>query len=338
MKGPAAATPAAQATAGAMEAEDEDATSQTEGEDATSETEGEGLVEAPTGEAAEAAGPQELEDELDAPEDGADREPAEAAERPEAEDGDDEPSPLRQETDEWDPVESGEWRPEDEHSDLDSPVEGAALPPSRPAVRPPAPPQPYRPPPARSGTAPRTTLPARGRPGREPILPPYSQSRPGEPSRDEGGRRTAIAVGGVVLALAIAVFGVFQLTGGEDSDSPLRDESQSAPSADGDDAGATPVDPSSVTVAVLNGTLVPGLAAQMGDKLRSQDFEVGTVTNSYDQELAESVVLYAPGAEREAADVGRRLDISQRESIDPDSQELAGDASVVVVTGADLTQ
>ncbi|HEX5910547.1 MAG TPA: hypothetical protein VFY44_08635, partial [Thermoleophilaceae bacterium] len=64
----------------------------------------------------------------------------------------------------------------------------------------------------------------------------------------------------------------------------------------------------------------------------------GTVTNFNDQQRAESVVLYAPGAEREAAEVGRRLKISQREPIDAESQGVAGDATVAVVTGQDKTQ
>ena len=46
-------------------------------------------------------------------------------------------------------------------------------------------------------------------------------------------------------------------------------------------------------------------------------------------------MLFAPGNEREAAAVGRRLRIPQREPIDPASQGLAGDATVVVVAGAD---
>ncbi len=36
--------------------------------------------------------------------------------------------------------------------------------------------------------------------------------------------------------------------------------------------------------------------------------------------------------------MGRRLKISQREPIDAESQGLAGDATVVVVAGADKTQ
>jgi hypothetical protein len=36
--------------------------------------------------------------------------------------------------------------------------------------------------------------------------------------------------------------------------------------------------------------------------------------------------------------VNRRLEITQRQPIDPASQELAGDATVVVIAGADLSQ
>ena len=49
-------------------------------------------------------------------------------------------------------------------------------------------------------------------------------------------------------------------------------------------------------------------------------------------------MLYAPGAESEARDVARRLNISQREEADPDSQGLAGDATVIVVAGQDKTR
>ncbi|MBA3437703.1 MAG: LytR C-terminal domain-containing protein, partial [Thermoleophilaceae bacterium] len=73
------------------------------------------------------------------------------------------------------------------------------------------------------------------------------------------------------------------------------------------------------------------------DMVESGGYQLGNVTNSLDQERAESVVFYAPGAEAEAKDVSRELNITQREEIDPDIQALAGDASVVVVVGADRT-
>ncbi len=151
-------------------------------------------------------------------------------------------------------------------------------------------------------------------------------------------------VGGSLLALLAIGFGVLQLTG--DDDEPSSAGSQSSAKSGGDEEPkdtpakkkAPGVNPGDVRVAVLNGTTVPGLAAQIGDSIERQGFQLGTVTNFIDQQRAESVVKYAPGAEREAAEVGKRLKISQREPIDAESQGLAGDATVVVVAGADKTQ
>jgi hypothetical protein len=98
-------------------------------------------------------------------------------------------------------------------------------------------------------------------------------------------------------------------------------------------AGA--INPASVTVSVLNGTTVPGLAAKVGDRVEGLGFQLGNVTNNSDQSRNESVVLYAQGSEREAAEVARKLRISAREPIDPASQALAGDAGVVIIAGSD---
>ncbi len=66
-------------------------------------------------------------------------------------------------------------------------------------------------------------------------------------------------------------------------------------------------------------------------------FGLGTVANdeTEGEQRAESVILYAQGNEREALAVGRKLGITQRQKIDPDTQALAGDAGVVVVVGQD---
>jgi hypothetical protein len=93
-----------------------------------------------------------------------------------------------------------------------------------------------------------------------------------------------------------------------------------------------------VTVSVLNGTTVPGLAAQIADKVENAGFQRGNVANATEQQRAESVVFYARGAAREARAVARRLRISQIEQVDADIQALAGDATVIVVVGADQTQ
>jgi hypothetical protein len=139
------------------------------------------------------------------------------------------------------------------------------------------------------------------------------------------------------VGLAIVAFGALQLTGGDGSSGDAGGGLASNRSGDAGDSSA-PVDPASVTVAVLNGTTQPGLAAQIGDQIANEGFVRGVVTNNSDQARAESVVLYAPGAEREAIDVSRRLDIPQREPIDAASQSLAGDATVVVIAGADQIQ
>ncbi len=176
-------------------------------------------------------------------------------------------------------------------------------------------------------------------PGRPPGLASSASERPSV----SGPRLAALIVAGVLVVGGGAAFGISQLTSDDDSSG----SGSGSPATPGvDDGGgnakakAQPVDPSTVTVAVLNGTLVPGLAANIGDQVENSGFDLGTVANSSDQEQqrAESVVLYAKGHQREAAAVGRKLKISQREAIDPDTQALAGDASVVVIAGSDLTQ
>jgi hypothetical protein len=150
-------------------------------------------------------------------------------------------------------------------------------------------------------------------------------------------------IAGLLVVGAGALYGVGELSGRQDSGEPRP--AQPAPQADEETAapapasgGGTRVDPGRVTFSVLNGTTVEGLAKQLADRLEAAGFRRGNVANATQQEQAESVVLYADGARREAQVVARRLDISQIEKVDPGSQSLAGDATVVVVAGADKTQ
>jgi hypothetical protein len=158
-----------------------------------------------------------------------------------------------------------------------------------------------------------------------------------------------LAVVGVLIVGGGAIFGISQLAGGSDDSSPggqssgasSNDNAQSGGDGDGAQNGGKEernggaVRPANVTVAVLNGTTVPGLATTLADQVTAAGFKPGTVANFFNQGLAESVVQYAPGHEREAAAVSRRLDISQREAATADSRELAGDASVIVIFGGD---
>ena len=95
------------------------------------------------------------------------------------------------------------------------------------------------------------------------------------------------------------------------------------------------VKPGNVTVAVLNGTTVPGLAGALSDQIAAGGFKKGTIDVFSDQQLADSVVQYAPGHQAEAKAVSRRVGISRREPVTADSRALAGDATVIVIAGAD---
>jgi hypothetical protein len=161
-------------------------------------------------------------------------------------------------------------------------------------------------------------------------------------------RYLVLVVAGVLIVGGAAVYGLTEASddggGTPASERPTGDAGgdvdQSADEGGDSNNNRAAVVPANVTVAVLNGTTVPGLAKQVGDEVESHGFRLGTVANTADQEQqrAESVVLFAPGHVREARAVNKRLGIGQREPIDQASQELAGDATVVVIAGADLSQ
>jgi hypothetical protein len=161
-------------------------------------------------------------------------------------------------------------------------------------------------------------------------------------------RYLVLVIAGILIVGGAAAFGVDQLASDDEggTGTPVNEQG-AAPSGGGDEAEEggkkkqrQAVVPANVTVAVLNGTTVPNLAQEISEQVAQHGFDVGTVANSADQaqQRAESVVLFAPGHEREATAVSRRLSINQRQPIDPASQELAGDATVVVIAGADLAQ
>jgi len=159
-------------------------------------------------------------------------------------------------------------------------------------------------------------------------------------------RYLVLVVAGILILGGAGAFGIDQLASDDGTGGTPSAGSNAAPSGNGDDGGGeakknrSAFVPGNVTVAVLNGTTVPGLAKQVGDRVEAQGFRLGTVANTADQEQqrAESVVLFSPGHKDEARAVSRRLSIIQRQPIDPASQELAGDATVVVIAGADLAQ
>jgi hypothetical protein len=191
------------------------------------------------------------------------------------------------------------------------------------------------PPPTPSPRAPlRPAAGSRQAPQSTQILRP-----PAEPwYRRIGTRYVALVLVGLVVIGGAAAYGVSQLTGGDggnaSNDTALGGQSDSGGTTKPKQKAA--VNPASVTVAVLNGTTVPGLAATLSDQIGAAGFKIGTITNfSPNQQLAESVVQYAPGHGAEAKAVGRRIGVNQREPISQSSLALAGDAAVIVIAGAD---
>jgi hypothetical protein len=128
-----------------------------------------------------------------------------------------------------------------------------------------------------------------------------------------------------VLVVGAAAYGVTQLTG-DDSGNRQADKPKRK---------IAPVEPGDVTVAVLNGTTVPGLAAALREDMAADGFRKGTIDVFSDQQLAESVVQYAPGRLAAAKAVSRSVGISRREPVSADSRVRAGDATVIVIAGAD---
>ena len=183
---------------------------------------------------------------------------------------------------------------------------------------------------------PRPTIPARPA-GQAAVLATPPGSRP-PASRLPAPRYIALIVAGIVVLGLGGTVGVMQLTKNDNKSSPT----EKPPATDIGDPTRSPdkpeparVDPSTVTVAVLNGTNVTGLATRISSRLQSAGFVPGNTQNAADQQRAESVVMFKPGASAAARAVARKLGISQIEPIDAQSQGLSGDAKVVVVVGAD---
>jgi hypothetical protein len=206
---------------------------------------------------------------------------------------------------------------------------------------------------------PPTTLPGTGSvtpaPTQAPLPRPVSAaaatpttpilSRPPEPWYKRvvwpDGRYIALIVVGVLVIGGGAAYGISHLVNGGSSTPSAASQSPSNPagtntSQTSKKPAAPRVVPGSVTVAVLNGTTATGLANQFADKVQEFGFKRGVTDNALTQgQQTESVVEYAHGSKAAAQLVGKKLGISQFEPVDAPTQGRAGDATVIVVVGAD---
>jgi hypothetical protein len=154
-------------------------------------------------------------------------------------------------------------------------------------------------------------------------------------------------LGGLValLALGAVVAGVILLTSGKNRSSASH-SSASASLASHRTSSVPPVQPSTVTVSVLNGTDQLGLAGSVSQRLAAVGYRKGAVTNAADQTHTTSIVAYlAPKDRRDAFAVASALKLSSSvvEPIDSATQKIACSASplgcaspVFVTVGTDL--
>jgi hypothetical protein len=147
-----------------------------------------------------------------------------------------------------------------------------------------------------------------------------------------------IALGlGTLVILAGAGFGALQLLSNDDEGPSSATRQQRPRDRDRERSrqAAPNIEPSQVTVAVLNGTTIAGLAAQVGEEASADGFTLGTVTNAARTDQSRSEVLYRGGKKTAADLVADRLGIRSTAPVDPLTAELAGSFDVVVLVGSD---
>jgi hypothetical protein len=173
-------------------------------------------------------------------------------------------------------------------------------------------------------------------------LPPL---RPPSRSRSRFGRGLAALIGAAGIAAVIAVL-VIATAGGTPTTRPSdTTPTTNAPSTHKSRPATPPFSPSSVTVAVLNGTNVNQLAHTVGAKLAADGYKDGSLQTAANQSQQSTVVAYFPGAanRNDALHVANSLNLkpSAVQPIDSSTEQVACSgstvcANVVVTVGADL--
>ena len=188
--------------------------------------------------------------------------------------------------------------------------------------------------PPRTGTLP----PVRRLPSSN-VAPGPAQGATPPPEKKRNPLYIVLAVAGVLILGAAAAIGVPALVNGS-KDNSSKTPSTASTTKTTAKKKAPPVSPGAITVAVLNGTSIPGLAAQVGDRVEAEGFKKGTVSNASQTQRtrATSIALYAAGHRAEAERVAKTLKIRNLGRVDTQTQQIAGDATVVVIVGSDQTQ
>jgi hypothetical protein len=180
-------------------------------------------------------------------------------------------------------------------------------------------------------------------PGRRPVAAQRASARSGSST----GRRVLAAVL-VVLSIAGVVVALLVVTssgGGSSASSTNSSAASNAPTTTSQRRKPpAAVTPSSVTVAVLNGTATSGLAHRVGVKLAASGYKQGTVATATDQTRTATVVAFMPGHRRDAVSVATALKLGSAsvQPLDQNTQAVACPppgactSGVVVTVGSDL--
>jgi hypothetical protein len=186
-------------------------------------------------------------------------------------------------------------------------------------------------------------IPASTAAGQTSILGPAG-AQPPDPwyrrlgNRLPAGRYIALILVGIAVVGGGVAFGITQLGGGDDASGGRADTGNPGAKREKAAAKPAPIKPGDVSVTVLNGTVVTGLAHNIGSRLSSAGYELENQLTATEGGVAESVVLFKPGANREAQLVAKELDISQIEPADSNATAQGGNAEVIVLVGADLAE
>jgi hypothetical protein len=151
----------------------------------------------------------------------------------------------------------------------------------------------------------------------------------------------------VVLSAAAVIAALLVVTSSGGNNSPSGTSSSAAsnaPTTPRTTRSAGAVNPSSVTVAVLNGTATSGLARRVAVKLGGTGYRQGTVATATDQTRTSTIVAYMPGHRRQAIAVATSLKLGSAsvQPVDPTTQAVACPppgactSGVVVTVGSDL--
>ncbi|HEX3803818.1 MAG TPA: LytR C-terminal domain-containing protein [Solirubrobacteraceae bacterium] len=193
----------------------------------------------------------------------------------------------------------------------------------------------------RTATTPRPT----------PILP--SAHEPGR--RRFAGRMLPLVIGGIAAAVIVVGLVVIINTGGSTTGNVSHNNTTAKTGANlaHQHQAPVPFKASKFTVAVLNGTAVSNLAADVGTKLAGAGYKKGNATNAASQTQALTVVYYMPGSGAKANRIAAqhvaetlslgatRVHQATQGSIQSCSVSAAGtplnscDADVIVSVGAD---